>query len=402
MVTETIAKRLARWVVGLRYEDLSLEVVFQAKRCMLDTLGVQIRGATLPWIQPVYQYARSFSGKEEATVTYHGDRLMAPYAAYVNSAFSYSCELQHHGSFGSAHTGVIIIPTIQALGEKLGSSGREVIAAMVAGYEVQGRLGQSLFKPAFQRHFHPQGLLGVFSSAASAGKLLGLDEEQQAHAFAIAGSHASSILEYDQAGGEVKRIHGAIALRSGIQSAFLAKEGFTGPLSVFEGRRGIFASFGGGEVDPEGVFSEIGQPYCITRCRFRIYPTIGSCHTTLDIVNDLMAEYSFDYRDVEGIRVDMPEFSVLHVGTVSRPHDVISAQASLGFSLGVRLVKGCNDLEMYIAPKLWRDPEILSVADKVKAYPLSVATHPHMTRVEIRLKGGRVLDVTLHGWRPRP
>ena len=392
MVTETVAKRLAQWVVGLRYEDLSPEVVFQAKRCMLDTLGVQIRGATLSWIQPVYQYVRSFSGKGEATVTYHGDRLMAPYAAYANSAFSYSCELQHHGSFGSAHTGVIIVPTIQALGEKLGATGREVIAAMVAGYEVQGRLGQSLFKPAFQRHFHPQGLLGVFSSAASAGKLLGLDEEQQAHAFAIAGSHASSILEYDQAGGEVKRIHGAIALRSGMQSAFLAKEGFTGPLSVFEGRRGIFASFGGGEADPEGVFSEIGQPYCITLCRFRIYPTIGSCHTTLDILNDLMAEYSFDYRDVEAIRVDMPEFSVLHVGTVSRPHDVISAQASLGFSVGVRLVKGSNDLEMYIDPKLWRDPEILSVADKVKAYSLSVAAHPHLTRVEIRLKGGRVLE----------
>ena len=389
---ETIADRLARWVVGLRFEDLSPEVVRQAQRCMLDTLGVQVRGATLPWIQPVYRYIRSAGSSEEATVTYHGDRLGAPYAAYVNSTFSYSCELQHHGSYGSAHTGVIVIPTLQALGEKLGSTGRSLIAAMVAGYEVQGRLGMALFKPASQRHFHPQGLLGVFSAAAAAGKLLGLDAEQQAHAFAIAGSHASSILEYDQAGGEVKRIHGAIALRSGIQSAYLAKEGLTGPLTVFEGRRGIFASFGGGEVAPELPLSQIGRPYCITRCRFRIYPTIGSCHAVLDIVNDLMKKHAFDYRDVECIRVGMSEFSVTHVTTVTRPHDVMSAQASLGFSLGLLLVKGGNDLELYIDRTLWQDPEVLAVADKLQAYVVADESRPQMARVEIRLRGGRILE----------
>src|SRR6185503_5742442 len=110
-------------------------------------------------------------------------------------------ELQHHGSFGSAHTGVTVIPAIQALGEKLGSSGRDVIVAMVTGYEVQGRLGAVLFDPVFRRHFHPQSLFGVFSAAAAAGKLLDLDETQLAHAFAIAGSHASGTMEYDQAGG---------------------------------------------------------------------------------------------------------------------------------------------------------------------------------------------------------
>lgn len=392
MARETVARRLARWTVGLRYEDLSPEVVRQAKRCLLDTLGVEIRGATLPWVQPVYRYVRSLGGAGEATVTYHGDRLPAPYAAYANSTFSYSCELQHHGSFGSAHSGVIVVPTVQALGEKLGAGGREIIAAMAAGYEVQGRLGAALFKPVFERHFHPQGVFGPFSAAAAAGKLLGLDEEQQAHAFAIAGSHASAILEYDQAGGEVKRIHGAIAVRNGIQAAFMAREGLTGPLTVFEGQRGIFASFGGGESDPELLLSNLGHPFCVTRCRFRIYPTIGSCHGALDIVNDLVRKHPFDFRDVEKIRVGMRKLSVMHVTSISRPHDVISAQASLGFSLGVRLVKGGNDLEMYIDPDLWRDPEVLSVADKLEAYTHTVESHPRLTRVEIKLKGGRVLE----------
>jgi 2-methylcitrate dehydratase PrpD len=171
----------------------------------------------------------------------------------------------------------------------------------------------------------------------------------------------------------------------------MAKEGLTGPLTVFEGQRGIFASFGGGESNPESLFSGIGQPYCITQCRFRIYPTIGSCHNALDIVNDLIRDHPFDFRDVEKIRVGMRELSVMHVTSISRPHDVISAQASLGYSLGVRLVKGSNDLELYIDPALWRDPEVLAVADKLDAYTLTDDSRPRMTRVEIRLKGGRVL-----------
>lgn len=389
---QTVAARLAQWIADIDYRKLPGDVIREARRCMLDTLGVQVRGATLPWVQPVYRHIRTMGGATTgATVSYHGDRLPVPYAAYANSTFAYSCELQHHGSFGSAHTGVIVVPTVQAIGELLGSSGKSVIEAMVAGYEVQGRLGVALFKPLFKRHFHPQGVFGVFSAAAAAGKLLGLTPEQQAHAFGIAGSHASTILEYDQAGGEVKRIHGAMAARNGIQAAFMAKEGLTGPATVFEGNRGIFASFGGGESDPELLFRDIGNPYCITQCRFRIYPTIGSCHNALDIVNDLVAANPFSYRDVEKIRVGMRELSVQHVTTISRPHDVISAQASLGYSLGVRLVKGSNDLDLYIEPALWRDPEILGIADKLEAYAINDDAKPRMSRVEIFLKNGSVL-----------
>ena len=391
MPEHTVASRLAQWVGDLRYDHLSHDVIFHAKRCMLDTLGVQIRGATLPWVQPVYRYVRTIGGEGEATVSYHGDRLPAPYAAYANSTFSYSCELQHHGSWGSAHSGVIVVPTVQALAEKLGSNGRELVTAMVAGYEVQGRLGLALFQPAARRHFHPQGVLGVFSAAAAAGKLLGLSAEEQAHAFAIAGSHASTILEYDQAGGEVKRIHGAIALRNGIQSALLAKEGLTGPLSVFEGKHGIFASFGGGGIDPELPLRDIGVPFCITRCAFRVYPTIGSSHAALDILSDLMDEHAFDHRQVESIRVGLSAFALSHVTTVTRPRDVIGAQASLGFSVGMRLVKRSNDLELYIDPESWRDPDVLAVSDKLQPYLLEVEPHPHMTRVELKLKGGRIL-----------
>src|SRR6187549_2903253 len=130
MAAQTGAEKLATWVVGLHYADLPPDVVFHAKRCVLDTLGVQLRGATLPWVQPVYEYVRSISGSGSATVSYHGDRLATPYAAYANSTFSCSCELQHHGLPESAHPGVTVIPAVQAIAEQLGSTGKEVITAI--------------------------------------------------------------------------------------------------------------------------------------------------------------------------------------------------------------------------------------------------------------------------------
>src|SRR5262245_19476037 len=263
----TAAQRLAQRVVALRFEDLTPEVVSHAKRALLDTLGVQLRGATLSWVQPAYLYARAMGGNGAATISYHGERVQAPYAAYANSAFSYSCELQHHGSPNSAHVGVIVVPVVQALGEQLGASGRDVITAMVAGYEAQGRVGAALLGPEYQqhfrtkgRHFHLQGMVGVFGAATAAGKLLGLTEGEQTHAFAIAANHACGLLEYDQAGGEEKRLHGAMGARSGMQAAMLAKLGLTGPLSAFEGRHGFFAAFAGAPPSqPDELFVDFGQ-----------------------------------------------------------------------------------------------------------------------------------------------
>jgi 2-methylcitrate dehydratase PrpD len=399
MTQETASQRLARWVVRLRYEDLTPEAIYHAKRCMLDTLGVQLRGATLPWVQPSYLYARSIGGNGAATISYHGERVHAPYAAYANSAFSYSCELQHHGSPESAHVGVIVVPVVQALGEQIGASGKDIITAMVAGYEAVGRLGTAIYKPEFprhhnprERHFHLQGMLSVFSATAAAGKLLGLDEEQLTHAFGIAGSHASGLLEYDQAGGEVKRLHGALGARSGIQSVMLAQAGLTGPLTVFEGRHGFFAAFGGSPPSqPEKLFTEFANSYCITRCRYRIYPAIGTSHSPIDIISDLMKEHAFHHSEVESVRVGLEERGLMHVGSVKRPHDVITAQASLAYGVALRLVKSNNSLEMYLDRELWRDPEILSMVDRVEGYVLTKPGLPRHTRVEVKLRNGKML-----------
>ena len=183
----------------------------------------------------------------------------------------------------------------------------------------------------------------LFRSAA-AGKLLGLTKDQQAHAFAIAANLACGLLEYDSAGGEEKRLHGAVGARGGMQAAMQAKLGLTGPLTAFEGRHGYFAAFGGARP-AEPLFTDLGKPpYCITRCRYRIYSCIGTSHSPIAMITDLMKQHAFSHRDVERVRVGLYERGLMHTGAITRPHDVISAQASLPYCVAVRLVKGSNKI----------------------------------------------------------
>jgi 2-methylcitrate dehydratase PrpD len=236
-------------------------------------------------------------------------------------------------------------------------------------------------------------MLAVYGAVTAAGKLLGLNEAQFAHAFGIAGSSASGLLAYDLAGGEVKRTHGALGARSGMQAAMLAKAGLTGPLPVFEGRHGWFEAFGGAApAEPQKLFDDFGKPpYCITLCRYRVYSAIGTSHSPIDIIKDLMKQHAFKHTDVDSVRVGLYERGLHHTGAIKRPHDVISAQASMAYGVAIRLIKGSNTLEMYLDPKLWTDPEVLSLVDRVEGHVVAKPGAPRFTTVDIKLKNGQVL-----------
>ncbi|MGF6999342.1 2-methylcitrate dehydratase PrpD [Paraburkholderia sp. GAS32] len=128
-----IAKRLGKWIVDLNYEDLPTQVIAQANRCILDQLGVQIKGATLPQVQPVRLLAEAMGGIRESTVSLYGWKTSAPYAAYVNGTFGHSCEFDD-SHFHCGHPGVCVIPAALALAERELATGRELIASVVAGY----------------------------------------------------------------------------------------------------------------------------------------------------------------------------------------------------------------------------------------------------------------------------
>ena len=220
-----------------------------------------------------------------------------------------------------------------------------------------------------EKGFHHQGVLGTFASAAVAGKLLGLDAEKMVDALSIAGSHSSGTMEYDQSGGEVKRLHSAIAVRGGMVAALLAQRGLTGPATILEGLRGIPRVFVGVE-DVEPMLTDLNNRgwFAIQGRTVKPFPTLGTIHTSIQAMTRLMHQQRILPGQVKAIHVGVNSLTLTHGGTIHEPKDTIGAQCSLAFSLGLRLVRGRNDLRDYLDPGSRKDPEILALAKKVQLH----------------------------------
>jgi 2-methylcitrate dehydratase PrpD len=397
----TLAEKLADRLVELRSTALPADVVEVAKMCVLDQLGIQIRGATLAHVQPAVTVAASLRGRQESTVPMSCARLPAPYAAFVTATFGHSCEFDD-SHFLCGHPGVCVIPTVLAVAEPRHASGAEVLAAIVAGYEGMV-LGIGPINPTtMATGWHGTKVGGVFGAAAATAALLGLDAATTAHALAVAGSDASGTAEYDRTGGEVKRVHPGMAARSGIEAALLAQAGLTGPLTIFEGAHGIYRLFGGGAApEIDAVWS---RRFHIRDVMYKLYPAVGTHQAPLDALCHLMAAEALVAEDVAWLAVSTAPWAILHGGATSEPTDMISAQFNLGFSLAIRLLKNSNALTLYADPALWTCPEVrrLSAATRVGAMTFAPGESELGALLEVGLRDGRVLSERVQAFRGQP
>ena len=239
------SRQLARFVSELKYEHLPPEVIARAKDLILDQVGIMMGVSTLPWSKIVYEYVREWGDeKRESTIAHYGYKTKAENAVFANSSFGHGFEIDDHYLPGQSHPGCIVVPSALAMAEKESATGKDVILAVAAGYEVMGRINKAIVPSCILRGFHaPTSITGPFGAAAVAGKVLNFDPELMVHALSIAGSHAGGTIEYDQSGGSVKRMHAGMAAHGGLRSAFLAQKGLTGPPTILEGKHGFCQAF---------------------------------------------------------------------------------------------------------------------------------------------------------------
>jgi len=384
----TLAERLGAWVVDLQLDRIPPDVVAKAKLCLLDFLGLAVVGASLPQMAPVAPLIDQLGAREECSVAGARRRTALPYAAFANAAYGHSCEFDD-SHIACGHPGVCVIPTALACAEREGLGGRAVLEAVVAGYQAMAVAIGPVHPQMIRTGWHGMKVSGVFGAAAATGKLLGLTAAQLTHALAIAASDAGGTTEYDQSGGEVKRFHAGMAVRSGIEAALLAQAGLTGPPTIFEGPRGVRQIFGGG-LPAERVVELEGR-FHLLDTMFKLYPAAGTLHAALDGFREIRRRLSFDADQIESIEVGLIDFAILHGAAIVRPPDPISAQFSLAFSLGLCAITGANRLPDYLDRARWEDGRILGVAERVR--PFEMAKPPGASDlfadVTVRLRDGR-------------
>src|SRR5215472_3058668 len=291
---EPLAVRLATAAAQMTIAGVPAEAVVITKELIMDQLGLQLRGATLPNVVPVARLVAAMGGTPESTVVGKGMRVSAPYAAYANGTFGHAC--QYDDSHQLAwHPGSCVVPSVLALAEREERSGADVITAVVAGTQVMAVLGAAS-TPAMQRlGWHGAKVLGVFGAAMGAGLMLGLTADQLAQAIAIAASDSAGTMEYDHGGGEVKRLHAGSAARAGCEAALLAREGMTAPLTALEGHKGVLTLIA--RLDPAQAVAAIDAASArlhVLDLIFRFHPTVGTVHAALDGIAALRREHSFD------------------------------------------------------------------------------------------------------------
>src|SRR5688572_31675424 len=223
---ENATRDLAAFASRLRFEDIPAAAVDRIKDCALDSIGCCLHGVTLPWTRKVQEMVLAEGAAPAASIFGGGGRTSVSQAVLVNSTAGHAFELDDIHKESIVHPGSLALPVAVALAEAAGGvSGRDLITAMVAGYEVGTRVGNAATMSLFLRGFHPQGTSGAFVAAATAGRMLGLDPSEMQHALGIVGSQAGGLMAA-QEGAMVKRFHCGRAAQSGVYSALLAKRGF--------------------------------------------------------------------------------------------------------------------------------------------------------------------------------
>ncbi len=385
-----ITEKLAAHTAKMRYEDIPPEAIEKAKDCIVDQVGVELIGSTLEWNKIAYRYVAALGGRAESTIVNYGTKAPALDAAFVNATFGQGCELDDVGFGAGGHPSAATVPVALALCEKQRSTGKDFLAAVVVGCDVMYRLLAAVRPSSGKRGFHSHGIGAPFGAMATAARLLRLNNGQILHAFGIAGMHSSGTMEYDQTGGEVKRVIAGIAARGGIQAAMLAQLGLTGPPTIIEGKRGFLKVFAD-EVEPEEITRGLGSDFKIMWVWFKIYPCVATVQGVIFTLAKMIEEHHFGADEIDEIRVGISETSLSHGGTIYEPHDTASAQFSLPFSLAIRLLKNDNDLSFYMDPKLWTDPKVLALAKKVKSYadPNANKDQNYNTTMEVKLTNGK-------------
>jgi 2-methylcitrate dehydratase PrpD len=401
VVEERVTERLVAFCVAATPETLPAETMEAARRFALDYAGVALRGSLEPSSRVAAEAVARLApvGRDGSTMIGYPGRTSPQYAALLNGVSLHGLELDDTHPQGGIHLGGTVFSTAFAMGERVGASGAEVLAAAVIGYEVAARLAMALPLAAHAGHgFHSTGTCGVFGAAAVASRLMGLSAEQMLNALGIAGSQTAASLEYRTEGAWTKRLHPGWAAHSGIVAAELAAAGFTGPHRIVEGRAGFLRSYSD-SPEPLRVLDGLGQDFQILRTAIKPHAACRHSQAAIDAIIGLAAAQDFGPDDVEHVTVRTFKAALTSVAEPverkRRPKSMIDAQFNIFFAAAAAITWRGIDVGKY-TPETYALPALLALMDRVDCVsdPELDGLFPRLwsAKVEIVLRDGQRLQ----------
>lgn len=394
---------LAEFAANLDATELPANVRQKLGWLLLDYLRVCSIGARLPWSDWSRRYVDLVGKAGPSHVLFSSEALNPQHATFLNVTFgsSFDADDTHVGAM--LHPGVAAWAAALAVAEHAGVTGHDVLAAVVAGYEVAIRVGLSVQPGHFRRGFQSTGTCDGFGTAAAAGRLLfrGSNARQKiADALGLAGGYASGLAQFYYSGGSAKRIHAAHAAEAGVSAALLAAEGYSGPNDIIEGQGG-FARAYAGDWNPALIEEGLGQRFHLMDVLVKSHAAAARVAASIDAMLELRQQHRFFIDDIAGMTLGIPK---IIQGRLTNPHpvDLQAAQMCLPFSVAVAskiaLAPGripiveIADFEMGLKDQsllALEERTAIELDDEVEAASNELSTG---ARVSVTLRDGRTLS----------
>jgi len=364
MSTISIANVLSEYAVNLNYNDLPKAVVKQAKKSLLDTIGVTLAGSRSEVGKTFILLVKQWGGIKEATIFGDGTKVPSPNAALVNGAMGHIHELDDGHRFAFGHPGVTSIPSAIAIAEKVSAGGKELITATVLGYEIFIRIAKTINPSHRDRGFHTTGTCGTFGAAAAVGKILGLSQEGMLNALGIAAVQAAGLMEVMRGESRIKPLNAGRAAHNGILAALLAERGITAPRTIFEGENGFFKAYAD-NYNVNEIYESLGEDYKIGEIYIKRYAACRNIHPAIDCILYLIKENKISPEEVDKIIVKTYSTAYKLTGTDYEPKTESTAKFSTPYCIAAAITYGKLGLEEFTPDKIV-DKRLLRLARKVK------------------------------------
>ncbi|WP_354685121.1 MmgE/PrpD family protein [Cupriavidus necator] len=386
-------RQLCDFLANLRLADVPAPVIERTKDLFLDWIASAIAGKDAPAVRKLQEFAAAMGPAQGGAEVLVDRRRTSPYfAALINGASSHVVEQDdvHNGSV--LHPAAVVFPAVVAAAQAEGKTGAEVLLASIAGYEAGIRIGEFMGRSHY-RVFHTTGTVGTLAAAVAVAKLYGLDAEGINQALGSAGTQAAGLWEFLRDAADSKQLHTAKAAADGLQSAWLARAGFTGAKQILEGKQGMAAGMSS-DANPACLTDGLGTRWATAETSFKFFASCRHTHPAADALKALMQREGITADQIASVTTHVHQGAIDVLGPVVNPATIHQAKFSMGTVLGLVAVHGhagLGEFEQHALP----DPQVAAFRGKVEmelddeinaAYP-----RQWIGRVTVKTTDGRTL-----------
>lgn len=364
--TEGISSHYTDFILSTRFDQLKPEVILQTKKLFLDLIGVSLAGYRLAeFPRLIVSFMESLGGSPQASIFQTRQKFPAVNAAFANAVSAHALDMDDGHRFAALHPGTVVIPTALAAAQISGASTKELIAGIVAGYEVMIRIGMAINPSSLNRGFHTTGIAGPFGAVAAAANIMKLGREESIGALGLAGLQGSGLLQvnHEAEGAKVKPISPARAAMSGLFSCILAQKGAKGPVKIFEGEDGFFKAVTD-ELKADLLIRDLGKEFEICNVYIKFYAACRHVHACIDAAQKAFLQSQINSTEIKRVSIETYQTAIRLAG-ITDVKTPSAARFSIPFSVAMALIRKDAGADKYSEENI-RDKSIQQLSRKVK------------------------------------